>query len=114
MRGTRHVLHRRRLGNRDVLQGIKELDRHLKFLLKELAHVRHSGGAATKENASRAISLLLGPVVRNGTHQFCMEAGHGAARDFRDPRNIGIGRFGVSAAEPHKAISFLASFRRGK
>src|SRR5882724_2124487 len=113
MCGTRHVLHRRRLGNRDVLQRIEKLDRHLKFFVKELAYVGHSSSAATQENASRAISLLLGAVVREGTHQFRMEPSHGAARDFRNPRNVGIGRLGISATQPYKAISFLASFRRG-
>src|SRR5215475_9199217 len=87
MRGSRHVLHRRRLGHRHALQRIEKLDRHLKFLMKELAHVRHSSTAATQENASGAISLLLGAVVRDGTHQFCMEPGHGTAGDFRNPRN---------------------------
>src|SRR5882724_3963142 len=107
MCGTRHVLHRCRLGNRDVLQRIEKLDRHLKFFVKELAHVGHSSTAATQENANRAISLLLGAVVRDGTHQFCMEPGHGAACDFRNPRNVGIGRFGVCAAQSPKPSRFL-------
>src|SRR6476660_6137912 len=109
-----HVLQRRRFGNLYVLQRIEKLDRHLKFFVKELAQVGHSSSAATEENASRAISLLLSAVVRDRTHQFCMEPGHGTARDFRKPRNVGIGRFGISAAQPDKAIPFLASFRRSK
>ena len=114
MCGTRYVLHRRRFGHRHVLQRIEKLDRHLKFLVKELAHVGHSSTAATQENASRAISLLLGAVVRDGTHQFCVQTGHGAARELRNPRNVGIGRFGISATQPYKAIPLLASFRRGE
>src|SRR6476661_10890263 len=109
-----HVLHRRRFGNRYVLQRIEKLDRHLKFFVKELAQVGHSSTAATQENASRAISLLLSAVMGNGTHQFCVEPGYGAARDFRNPRNVGIGGFGISAAQPYKDIAFLARFRRGK
>src|SRR6476469_9253562 len=107
----RHVLHRRRSGNRYVLQWIEKFDRHLKFFVKELAQVGHSNTAATEENAGWAISPLLSSVVGDRTHQFCMEPGHGAARDFRDQRNVGISRFGISAAEPHKAIPFLTSFR---
>src|SRR5215475_14107451 len=112
MCGSRHVLHRRRLGHRHALQRIEKLDRHLKFLVKELAHVRHSSTATTQENASWAISLLLGAVVRDGTHQFCMEPGHGASRDFRNSRNVWVGGFGISAAQPYKAVPLLASFRR--
>src|SRR5262245_13681905 len=114
MRGSRQVLHRRPLGNRHALQRMEKLDQHLKFLVEELAHVRHSSSAATQENASGAISLLLGAVVRDGTHQFCMEPGHGAARDFRNSRNVWVGGFGISAAQPYKAVPLLAIFRRRK
>src|SRR6188472_2339956 len=109
-----HVLHRHRLGNCDLLQWIEKLDRHLKFFMKELAQVGHSSAAATQENASRPASILLSAVVSDGTHQFGMEPSHGTARYFRNPGDVGIGGFGISAAEPHKAIAFLASFRRGK
>src|SRR6478735_7098898 len=60
MCGTRHVLHRRRLGNRDVLQRIEKLDRHLKFFVKELAHVGHSGTAATNDSLN---SLAIAAVI---------------------------------------------------
>src|ERR1051325_3222462 len=111
-----HVLHPAEagLGNRYVMQWIEEFDGHLKFFLKEFAHVRHPGTAATQENASRAISLLLSAVVRNRAHQFCMKTGHGAARDFRNPAYIGIGRFGVSAPEPYKPVLLFTSFCRGE
>src|SRR4029077_10442866 len=92
----------------------EKFDRHLKFFVKELAQVGHSSSATTQENTCRAISLLLGAVVLDRTHQFCMEPGHGAARDLRNQSNVGISRFGISAAKPHKTIPFLASFRRGK
>src|SRR5690349_11366853 len=104
MRGTRDVLHRRRLCNRHLLQGIEKLDRHLKFFVKELAHVRHSSPAATEKNARWSISLLLGAVVRDGTHQFRMETGHGTPSNLGNPADVGIGRFGISAAKPYKAI----------
>ena len=114
MSGTRHILHRRRLGYGHVLQRIEKLDRHLKFLVKELAHIRHARAATTKVNPGRAISLLLCAVMSDGPHQFCVQTGHGAARDLRNPRNVGVGRFGVSAAQPDEAVSFFTSFRRGK
>src|SRR5215472_12517686 len=99
MCGTRHLLHPAGagFGDRHVLQRIEELDRHLKFLMKELPHVGHPGTSATQENASRSVALLLSAVVRDGTHQFCMKPGHGAASDFRNTPNIGVGGFGVSA-----------------
>jgi hypothetical protein len=74
MRGTRHILHPAEAGLRHghVLQRIKKINRHLKFLVKELAHVRHAGAATAKKNTGRTISLLLCPVMRDGTHQFRM------------------------------------------
>src|SRR6476661_5618664 len=114
MRRMCHVFHRYRLGNCDLLQWIEKFYRHLKFFVKELAQVGHSSAATTQENASRPASILLSAIVSDGTHQFGMEPSHGTARYFRNPGNVGIGRFGISAAEPHKAIPFLASFRRGE
>src|ERR1041385_4986051 len=111
-----HLLHPAEagLGNRYVMQWIEEFDRHLKFFLKEFAHVRHPGTAATEENASRAISLLLSAVVRNGAHQFCMKTGHGAARDFRNQAYIGIGRVRVMPPVRYKPVLLFTSFRGGK
>src|SRR5215468_4710084 len=111
---TRYILCRRRFGDRHVLQWIEKLNRHLKFFVKEFPHVGHASTAATEEDSSRTTSLLLGAVVRDGTHQFRMETGHGTARDFRNLRNVRIGGFGVSTAQANKTIPLFTSFRRGK
>src|SRR5262249_12074539 len=114
MSGASDILHRRRFRDGYLLQWIKKLDRHLKFLLEELAHVRHTSAAAAKETTGRAISLLWSAVMRNRAHQFCMQPRHGAPRDFRYPNDIRVGRFGVSAAQTDKTIAFLARFCCGK
>ena len=89
------------------MQRIKKPDWHLKFLVEKLAHVRHARAATTKKNASRLISLVLRAVMRDGPHQFCVQAGHGAARDFRNARYVWVARFGVSAAQTDEPVAFL-------
>src|SRR6266542_2382291 len=93
-----------------VSKRIKELDWQLEFLVKKLAHVRHTRGAATKKDAVRPTSLLLRPIMTDRAHQLCVQSGHGAPRQFGDAGKVVVRRLGVRASQTHKGISLFASF----
>src|SRR2546430_13428243 len=106
----RKLGHRRWLGCGHIAKRIKKLDRQLQFFVKKLAHVRHSRAATAQENALGRISLLLPPIMADGTHQFPVQSSHCAAYDLRNAGNIRVCRLRVHASQAHKAVALLTRF----
>src|SRR5438132_12908696 len=104
----------RLVGDGDIAYGVKEFDRHLQFLLKKFAHVRHARAAAAEVNSRRRFALLLRSIMTDGPHNFSMQARHGAPNYFRHSRYVRIRRIGVSTPETDEAALSFARFGGGK
>src|SRR5205823_13181056 len=114
MSRLRNLSRIRLVGDGDIAYGVKEFDRHLQFLLKKFAHVRHARAAATEVDSRGRFALLLRPIMTDGPHNFSMKARHGAPNDFRHSRYVRIRRIGVSTPETDEAALSFARFGGGK
>src|SRR5438067_1522105 len=114
MSRLRNLSRIRFVGDGDIAHRVKEVDRHLQFLLKKFAHVRHARAAAAEVDSRWRFALLLRPIMTDGPHDFSMKARHGAPNDFRHSRYARIRRIGVSTPETDEAALAFARFGGGK